>query len=295
MPIRYLHIEASSYCNARCPGCPRNAYGYPLKGFYKEANLELSKFTALMKRFDEVKSINFCGNHGDPLMHPQIADLVKMSGVFCEIATNGSIGRLETFKSLAGLHTNITFGIDGLANTNHLYRQGVDWNKLMLRVKTYINNGGNATWQFILFQHNKHQIDDAKKMSEDLGFKHFYICNHSRDYFPVINEDKTISHWILPADGSQEPNKDFNVDEYLEARYNPINLNPPKHKVSKINCEHLDGSVYINSLGETFPCCYHGFGHVDRPKVKLEDFKSLQKTWKTDNCNQFCAESCGAP
>ena len=31
MKITSFHIEASTYCNARCPGCPRNIRGYNLK------------------------------------------------------------------------------------------------------------------------------------------------------------------------------------------------------------------------------------------------------------------------
>ena len=89
--------------------------------------------------------------------------------------------------------------------------------------------------------------------------------------------------------------QDFDVDAYLNMRYKPQNLGKSTCKVSKISCEHLGGSVYVNSLGQLFPCCYHGFGHVDRPKVLLEKFADLKKTWTTDYCDEICAGSCGAP
>ena len=114
-----------------------------------------------------------------------------------------------------------------------------------------------------------------------------------RNNMPAIQPDKSISHWILPPDKDAQPTE-FNVDEYLKMRYKPINLNPPTYDNPTLNCEHLDGSVYVNSEGELFPCCYHGFGHVDRPKVHLKDFEKLRSTWKSKNCNQVCAESCGA-
>ena len=47
MQVKHLHIEASSFCNAKCPGCPRNAYGYSIKGLYKEQNLDFDKFIDL--------------------------------------------------------------------------------------------------------------------------------------------------------------------------------------------------------------------------------------------------------
>lgn len=290
--ITHLHVEASSYCNARCPGCPRNACGYPLEGFYKETNLSLADWKRILSDFPDIKEINFCGNHGDAMMNPEIADMVELSKAECSIATNGSIGRLETYKRLAQLGTKITFGIDGLEDTNHLYRQGVKWHYLMDRVKHFIDNGGEAHWQFIPFKHNQHQIETAQRLSVELGFKNFYTTYAGRDNFPAIQLDKTISHWILPAHSDQEPDANFNVDEYIKMRYHPYDLKNPPLGAVEVDCGHLSGSVYINAEGEYFPCCYHGFGHVDRPKVYLENFGNLKESWSKE-CNEVCAFSCG--
>ena len=293
MNVKHLHIEASSYCNARCPGCPRNAYGYPLKGFYNEAHFKPARLSEILEKFPNVKSILYCGNHGDPMMNPDIVGLCT-NDKHISIATNGGIGRIDDYVRLADTGTHITFGIDGLEDTNHLYRQGVKWPNLMKRVETFISAGGQATWQFIRFKHNMDQVDQAKSLSREMGFTDFFAMDVGRNNMPAIQPDKSISHWILPPDPDAKP-QDFDVDQYLKMRYKPINLNPPTYNSPKISCEHLDGSMYVNSEGELFPCCYHGFGHVDRPKVHLEDFDKLQSTWKTKNCNQVCAESCGAP
>ena len=293
MPVTHLHVEASSHCNASCPGCPRNAYGYPLEGFFEEKHLDNEKLSNLLQKFTAVKSINFCGNHGDPMMNPKILDLCDRDDIDYSIATNGGIGRIETYEQLAKKsNVHIIFGIDGLENTNHLYRQGVVWKRLMLRVDAYIKAGGNAHWKFILFQHNMDQVQEAKKLSEHLGFKVFYTQDHGRNNMPAIQKDKTISHWILPPNKEAVPSE-FDVEQYLQSRYSPIDVSVRNFEVDKISCEHLDGSVYVNSLGELFPCCYHGFGHVDRPKVYLEDFDKLKATWSTKSCNSICAETCG--
>jgi len=288
-----LHVEASSYCNASCPGCPRNAYGYPLEGFFKEENLSLIKFKQILSKYKELKTINFCGNHGDPMMNPEIAELVKESGCNCSIATNGSIGKLETYKELAELNATITFGIDGLEDTNHLYRQNVKWNNLMIRLKHFISCGGKAAWQYIVFKHNAHQIETARKLSLQMGFKNFFTIDVGRNNFPVIDKNKNISHWILSNDKHFGPDLNFNVDDYLSMRYKPHDLPVLPIKIREMHCEHKGGSVYVNSSGELFPCCYHGFGHVDRPKITLERFTELENTWGTDNCNSVCAQSCG--
>lgn len=293
MTVTHLHIEASSYCNARCPGCPRNAYGYPLEGFYNQAHLKPEKLSEILKKFPNVKSVLYCGNHGDPMMNPDIVQLCTNDKQI-SIATNGGIGKVDDYKRLAKTGAHIVFGIDGLEDTNHLYRQGVKWDNLMKRVATFISAGGQATWQFIRFKHNMSQVEQAESLSKEMGFVNFFAMDVGRNNMPAIQPDKSISHWILPPDADAKP-QDFNVDAYLDMRYKPVNLRPPAYDSPKLSCEHLDGSVYVNSDGELFPCCYHGFGHVDRPKVYLKDFDKLQSTWKTKNCNQVCAESCGAP
>jgi len=287
-----LHVEASSFCNARCPGCPRNAHGYPLKDFFKETNISIPQWKQILKDFPNVREINFCGNHGDPMMNPYIAEMVHLSGAKCQIATNGSIGLFKTFETLASLKCEITFGIDGLEDTNHLYRQGVKWNNLMDRVKHFIDAGGVARWQFIPFKHNQHQIDTARQLSVELGFRDFFTLDSGRDHFPAIQPDRSISHWILPAHSEHRPDEEFDVDAYIDMRHNPYDLQKERMGAVDVDCEHLSGSVYVNAEGEYFSCCYHGFGHVDKPKVLLEDFEKIKETWST-NCNEICAFSCG--
>ena len=225
------------------------------------------------------------------MMNPDIAKIVELANCYQNISTNGSIGRLETYKRLAELNCDIIFGIDGLKDTNHLYRQGVDWNKLMDRVKTFIGSGGKATWQFIPFAHNKHQVDEARALSKEMGFVNFLYKDTGRNFMPAISKDKKVTHWILPPDGSGQP-YDFNVDAYLAMRERGDTTNL-LYKVDSIDCEYERGWMYINAEGELFPCCYHGFGHPDRPKYTIDDFPKLKETWNTNSCNQLCAENCG--
>lgn len=294
MIIEHLHIEASSYCNARCPGCPRNGYGYPLEGFFKEKNLGVEQLHQLLNTYKDVRKILYCGNHGDPMMNPNIAEMSAMDNIEVEIATNGGIGKVEAYRELATKKgTRIIFGIDGLEDTNHLYRQGVNWDKLISRVKAFTEAGGDAVWQFIKFQHNMHQEEEARKLSQSLGFNKFVVRDEGRNDMPAIQPDKSISHWILPPDKDATP-REFDVDEYLKMRYEPYDLPEESYKGTKITCDTIvNNSVYVDSSGEIYPCCYHGFGHIDRPKVHLESFEELRSTWDSDSCNKVCAETCG--
>ena len=103
MNVNHLHIEASSYCNARCPGCPRNGFGHALPGLFKQSHLDLLIYNDLLIKYPDVQTILFCGNHGDPMMHPNILNFCEHKNIHYTMATNGGIGLSETYTQLAKL------------------------------------------------------------------------------------------------------------------------------------------------------------------------------------------------
>ena len=292
--MKKIHVEVSTYCNARCPLCPRSLYGYKVEGVYPEVHLQLDKFKECLAQFPERELVYFNGNLGDPMMHPTILELALATGCCTSITTNGSIGSKKTWQQLAKNNIEVRFSIDGLEDTNHLYRQDVEWNKIMDRVKWFIDAGGHAKWKFIVFRHNMHQVDEAKQLSETLGFNEFGTEDHGRNYGPVLDKDANITHWILPHNKPLEPTPSYNVKAGIE-RYKQTHANFfPEEKVYNINCEHeQDESVYIDAQGRIAPCCYHGFDLPDVPFIELEDFSKLKKTWATKKCNPVCVMSCG--
>ena len=71
--------------------------------------------------------------------------------------------------------THVVFSIDGLEDTNHLYRRNVQWHKVMENAKSFIDAGGLARWRMIVFEHNAHQLKDAEQLSKAMGFGKFDI------------------------------------------------------------------------------------------------------------------------
>jgi hypothetical protein len=163
----------------------------------------------------------------------------------------------------------------------------------MDRVKWFIDAGGYATWKFIKFRHNVHQVEEARQLSKTLGFNKFQVDDHGRSYGPALDKDANITHWILPADGSAKP-KPYYVKDGIE-RYKQTHQNfQVEPRLYNIQCEYLlNKDTYINAKGEIAPCCYHGYDMPERPFVKVEDHPKLMASWKTKNCNPVCANTCG--
>ena len=126
--MKQLHVEASTYCNARCPLCPRSLYGYKVEGVYPEVHLSVQKFKDALERFPEREYVYFNGHLGDPMMNPNIVELVKLTECRTALTTNGSIGSQQSWEDLAKNNVEVRFSIDGLEDTNHIYRQDVQWN-----------------------------------------------------------------------------------------------------------------------------------------------------------------------
>jgi len=297
--MEIIHVEASTYCNARCPLCPRSLYGFKVEGVYPEVHLSIDKFQECLLQLPNRTYVYFNGNLGDPMMNPNILELANMTNCRTSITTNGSIGTQNTWQSLAKNNVEVVFSIDGLEDTNHLYRQDVEWNKLMDRVKWFIDAGGIAQWKFIPFKHNVHQQKQAKKLSKQLGFADFIAEDHGRNYGPALNKEGKITHWILPADGSRQPTPydvPGGIDRYKKTHENFF----PEQKVYEIDCEHENSkvipgqsSVYIDARGRLGPCCYQGMDLPSLPFVEMKDFPQIKKSWQTNKCNFVCAMSCG--
>ena len=327
-----IELELSSFCNAKCVSCTRvdidedNGIMYYNPFGVRDLNLDLEflqeKFF-YQPWFKDVKSLYSIGNNGDPMSHPGIAEIyreAKKHGRNLELSmhTNGSLGKTETFEELAeiitGQGSSIIFSIDGLEDTNHLYRAGVSWKRLMHNVKTYINAGGIATWKFIVFKHNEHQVGQAKKLAYDLGFKNFRISSNLmtkevaekklqklwKTNFKLVKEFKQVSGLPPPngwMPGYKQP-KQLWIDR--------VELEP--------ECTR-DGWFYVTSDKRFFPCCNTYYCSSDNYKefydwfnedgdwndltkysveevLKHKKMYELVSTFDKPKINRLCAENC---
>lgn len=231
--LSQMHIELTNGCNAACPMCVRFYNNSP----HVRPDLEIGQIT-----LDKFKSyfpptiikkchlILFCGVHGDPCtardtleICQYIHDCSKSTAV--RINTNGGMRRPDWWAEMGKLfslhnidrpgdpHWEIVFSIDGLENTNHLYRRNVDWKILIDNVKAFINEGGYAVWDYLIFKHNEHQIEDAYNFSKELNFRDFV----PKKALGVDNGEYLTQMSVL--------NKDGKIDYWIEAPNNPKNRN----------------------------------------------------------------------
>lgn len=273
--IKSVHLEITDKCNASCPMCARNWYGGKINEFLPLTELSLIDIQRIMPiEFVQQLSVCYmCGNYGDPIVATDTLEILKWlrsvnPGIQLGIHTNASAKTAGWWKELGNLLSNrgdyVKFGIDGLEDTNHLYRRGTYWHKIMDNAKAFIDAGGIAHWEFIVFRHNEHQVDDARLLSERMGFKQFRIKKTGRffsntklegkEQHPVKNRKDEIEYFIeKPINPLYQNNSLLNEQSLIDSfgnMQNYLDQTCIKCKVSE------DKSIYISAEGLVFPCCW---------------------------------------
>lgn len=291
--IRYVEFELSSYCNASCPLCPRNLFGNDSIDLgYTKRHLTLENIKKIITP-DLNKQITggtFCGNFGDPIMNPELLEIVKYLDFPIKIATNASMQTEKFWKELAKENVTVIFKLDGLEDTHHLYRRKTNFNKIIKNAKTFIAAGGDAIWSMIKFDHNKHQIGQCQELSKQMGFNQFEIVDHGRDTGPVFNDNGELEYII----GNYTGSLDF---EYFKSmiQNNDVADLSSFDPLYSIECETLtQNKIYVSSNGEIFPCCFMAF---DPGKFKSTSFHNtvggqILKHMKNNNALENSLEEC---
>ncbi|MDB4339447.1 radical SAM protein [bacterium] len=236
--IEWIDLETTTYCNIKCPGCLRSNSRWA-DSFINKDKMDLDKIKEQITRdkFPALRTINLCGSIDEPISHPQIMDYVDWVlslDVFVHISTNGSL-RNENFWFELGSKMPrskgvgmVTFGIDGTdAETHVKYRVGSDFDKIMRNAEAFIDGGGRAQWQMILFDYNEHQAEEAQRMAIEMGFHKFKTVKSARPKSVMQREEEM---------------------EYKAAE---------RDTLPSIKCKYVDEKrVQINNLGNVIPCCY---------------------------------------
>jgi len=264
--ITNIQIEHSSMCNAACPQCLREWWDGDysrIKQTYIPTDFYETRIPQYV--YDNLEKINFCGDVGDPCTAPNFIEVCKIiqrknPNIAITISTNGGMKSVEWWAELGsvlGPNDIIVFGIDGLEDTNWIYRVNVRWSKLMDNVKAFINAGGNAHWQFISFAHNEHQIPIAEQMSKDIGFKHFFtIPNNRFAVEQLFGRAVTLGANGLPLN---PPSSVKEVSIILVNGKLPPTEKQWAEEAEKgcIKCQAQDyNEAYIDVEGHLLPCCY---------------------------------------
>ena len=282
-----------------------------------------------------------CGNLGDPIVAKDTLEIFRYfrqhnPNIWLSMNTNAGARDEAWWVELANIFARrgaVIFSVDGLRTTNHIYRQGVVWDKVERSMDAFISAGGRARWDFLIFEHNQHQVDEARALSEQKGFEKFMAKKTGR--FITQDSKKKESHQAVNKKGIatteiKKPDKKYQnaaikSQDKLVKKYN--SMDNYYDKVS-INCKVKDeGSLYITAEGLALPCCWtagrmYKWWHKDPYVEQIWDhidvaggkdaldarnglkevfdtgiFDTIERSWQLESCNlgklKVCAMKCG--
>jgi len=307
-PINAVHVEVTDRCNSECPACARSAMGGPVKSFIKNKELGIKHFTDFIgKKFcSQIKHWNFCGNLGDPSNAQELVEIVEFlftcnPDTKIDIRTNGGARNGKFWEKLGEQFKNKTFeknggviwSIDGLEDTNHIYRKNVRWSNLWKNFQSYFSvmeenpAGSKGAWEFLLFDHNKHQISEIKKICESFNLE--FRCKEAFGFSKNIETNETYTMPVydrIPDENNLYKKlysiKPFDIDDtklndnhkpHIDENYKYVRGGPydleliEKYLVDNnldidINCASVSETenfyeIFLNADGAVYPCCFH--------------------------------------
>ena len=260
--IKVLHLESTDVCQAACALCARETD----PNFKKDRQHHLT-MNQILRVFDQEKikqldKMFMCGNYGDPAAGKHTLDIFREfrkinPNIVLGMNTNGGIQTTFWWYELAKILNQpqdyVVFSIDGLEYTNATYRQNVVWTKLMSNAQSFVEAGGSAHWDMLVYRHNQHEVDACEQLARDLRFSWFRAKVSKRGF-----------------------------TDRLEF---PIGWQPIETKISNsINCHALnEKSVYIDAQGNIGPCCWLGA----RQQEFITDFNAIPTV------DPICVSVCG--
>lgn len=265
--IKVLHLESTDVCQLACPLCARETDSE----FNKRVSHHLT-ISQIQKHFSDqiIKSLDkvfMCGNYGDPAAGKHTLDIYRWfrhlnPNITLGMNTNGALQTTFYWHELGKLFNQpkdyVVFSIDGLEDTNPVYRINSNWSKLMANIEAYISAGGSAHWDMLVYKHNQHQVDACEKLACEMGFTWFRAKVSSRTFTNRLEQ--------------------------------PIGWHQPQKTQGTINCHAIqEKSAYIDAKGNLSPCCWLG----SRQNNFITNFNLIKSSWKTPNPEPICQRTCG--
>jgi len=303
--IKQIHLEVTQRCQAACSMCDRSKNGGDINPHINLDELTLDDIQNIFSPnfVSQLTSLQICGNYGDPIVASDTLEIFRYfrkhnPNMWLSMNTNAGARDKEWWSELASVINKkgtVIFSVDGLEDTNHLYRQNVNWKIVERSMHSFIEAGGRARWDFLVFDFNQHQVEEARQLSVQWGFEKFTVKKSSR-FIAGSNSAPKESHQAVNKKGQRtieikKPSVEFQntalksqsalIDKYgsMENYYDVV---PVECKVKETN------SLYLSAEGLVLPCCWTA-GRMykwwqEDPKVE-QIWKFIDKAGGKDSIN----------
>lgn len=196
-----IRVEACSLCQLNCPSCPNGSkaissaigYGY----------LRSDDFVRLLDANPFVRDVEL-SNYGEVFLNPELTEILRIAfernvrlradtGVNLNTADEAQLKAVVDYRL-----QSLTCSLDGASQETYgRYRAGGQLARVLAnlrKIQEFKREQGSRlpvlTWQFIVFGHNEHEIDDARAMAHELGMQFQLKLSWDDSISPVRDVDR---------------------------------------------------------------------------------------------------------
>lgn len=178
-----MFLEVNNICNLHCPFC--------LTGKGKtvdrpKRNMSLFEMKQSIQEVEKYLYFIQLYNWGEPLLNRNLfkfIDYAHNKRIFTMVSSNMNFVRPNLPYDIvnSGLDYLIA-AIDGFSPETYMkYRRGGDFNMAIQCLKDVLRERKRKgahhpfiEWQYVVFKHNQHEIDDARRFAEQIGVDYFH-------------------------------------------------------------------------------------------------------------------------
>jgi radical SAM protein with 4Fe4S-binding SPASM domain len=269
-----ISFEPTTSCNLRCPECPSGlrAFTRPTgmlqNDFFRQTIDQMSKDLLYLVFYFQ----------GEPYLNPGFLDMVKYAsgkGIYTATSTNAHYLNDENARKTveSGL-ARLIISIDGTTqDVYQSYRVGGKLHKVLEGARNIVkwkkelkSNTPFVFFQFLVVKPNEHQIEDVKKLAEEVGvdevrFKTAQVYDYTNDPNKLIPTIQKYSRYRKNQQGDME---------FKNALHN--------------HCWRLWHATVISWDGLVVPCCFDKDAQHTLGDLKGKSFKEV---WHNDKYKRF--------
>ncbi len=276
-----LIVDPSNGCPLRCPGCLHNrVFQNKIHPDWPPGLLNMETYKKFLDQYGPYASIILFFNWGEPLLNKQTPEFIAMAKSYMlrtSISSNLSVEFDADAIVLSGLD-HMTLSLDGITpETYGKYRHGGNLDLIVYNIQRLVSakikhrvSTPILSWQFLLFEHNKHEVDAAREMALRLGldeirFVHPYDVPWDQN-IQVATEIEPQVYRFLDNPESITKQEERSIAK-LSNRFNEIFAVEWAGRLKKQNnsnfvkrdgktCRWLYTTTCMDALGRFLPCCY---------------------------------------
>ncbi|CAK0775959.1 Radical SAM core domain-containing protein [Gammaproteobacteria bacterium] len=248
-----LILETTNLCNLHCPFC---LTGKGVSGGRETRHMGYDEAVRIIDDVADSVYLLQLYTWGEPLLNKdtlRVVEYAKQKNLYIMLSTNATAMTPAYNRRLieAGIDY-VTVAVDGLTQETYgRYRRGGNYEKVMANVRDLLSQRQSlkaqspfVEWQFIVFRHNEHEVEEAEGMAYAIGIDKFTPL-------PAYVEDEVWS-----PQGAK----------YRTEIYNPERI---------MDCERPWSHLNIRADGGVASCCYEFFKKDDFGDLRTHRFAEV--------------------